>query len=90
MEQTERMFAVLIDADNVSPRYIKYIMDEVSDMGIATYKRIYGDWTDTTKKGWKDVMLEWSINPIQQYSYTFGKNATDSAMIIDAMDIRFS
>lgn len=90
MEQTERMFAVLIDADNVSPRYIKYIMDEVSDMGIATYKRIYGDWTDTTKKGWKDVMLEWSINPIQQYSYTFGKNATDSAMIIDAMDILYS
>lgn len=90
MEQTERRFAVLIDADNVSPRYIKYIMDEVSDMGIATYKRIYGDWTDTTKKGWKDVMLEWSINPIQQYSYTFGKNATDSAMIIDAMDILYS
>ncbi|MCI8281781.1 MAG: NYN domain-containing protein [Lachnospiraceae bacterium] len=90
MEQTERRFAVLIDADNVSPKYIKYIMDEVSDMGIATYKRIYGDWTDTTKRGWKDVMLEWSINPIQQYSYTFGKNATDSAMIIDAMDILYS
>lgn len=90
MEQTERRFAVLIDADNVSPRYIKYIMDEVSDMGIATYKRIYGDWTDNTKKSWKEVMLEWSINPIQQYSYTFGKNATDSAMIIDAMDILYS
>lgn len=90
MEKTERRFAVLIDADNVSPKYIKYIMDEVSDMGIATYKRIYGDWTDTTKRGWKDVMLEWSINPIQQYSYTFGKNATDSAMIIDAMDILYS
>lgn len=90
MEQTERRFAVLIDADNVSPKYIKYIMDEVSDIGIATYKRIYGDWTDTAKKGWKDVMLEWSINPIQQYSYTVGKNATDSAMIIDAMDILYS
>lgn len=90
MEKTERRFAVLIDADNVSPKYIKYIMDEVSDMGVATYKRIYGDWTDTTKRGWKDVMLEWSINPIQQYSYTFGKNATDSAMIIDAMDILYS
>ncbi len=90
MEQTERRFAVLIDADNVSPKYIKYIMDEVSDMGIATYKRIYGDWTDTTKRGWKDVILEWSVNPIQQYSYTFGKNATDSAMIIDAMDILYS
>ena len=90
MEKAERRFAVLIDADNVSPKYIKYIMDEVSDMGIATYKRIYGDWTDTTKRGWKEVMLEWSINPIQQYSYTFGKNATDSAMIIDAMDILYS
>lgn len=90
MEQTERRFAVLIDADNVSPKYIKYIFDEVSDMGIATYKRIYGDWTDTTKRGWKDVILEWSVNPIQQYSYTFGKNATDSAMIIDAMDILYS
>lgn len=90
MEQTERRFAVLIDADNVSPKYIKYIMDEVSDIGIATYKRIYGDWTDTAKKGWKDVMLEWSVNPIQQYSYTVGKNATDSAMIIDAMDILYS
>ncbi len=90
MEQTEKRFAVLIDADNVSPRYIKYIFDEVSDMGIATYKRIYGDWTDTTKRGWKDVILEWSVNPIQQYSYTFGKNATDSAMIIDAMDILYS
>lgn len=90
MEQTEKRFAVLIDADNVSPRYIKYIFDEVSDMGVATYKRIYGDWTDTTKRGWKDVILEWSVNPIQQYSYTFGKNATDSAMIIDAMDILYS
>ena len=80
----------MIDADNVSPRYIKYIFDEVSDMGIATYKRIYGDWTDTTKRGWKDVILEWSVNPMQQYSYTFGKNATDSAMIIDAMDILYS
>lgn len=90
MEQTDKRFAVLIDADNVSPKYIKYIFDEVSDMGVATYKRIYGDWTDPTKRGWKDVLLEWSVNPIQQYSYTFGKNATDSAMIIDAMDILYS
>lgn len=90
MEQSELRFAVLIDADNVSPKYIKYIMDEVSDIGIATYKRIYGDWTDTTKRGWKDVILEWSVNPIQQYSYTTGKNSTDSAMIIDAMDILYS
>ena len=90
MEQNERRFAVLIDADNVSPKYIKYILDEVSDQGIATYKRIYGDWTDTEKRSWKNVLLDWSVNPIQQYSYTTGKNATDSAMIIDAMDILYS
>lgn len=90
MEQNERRFAVLIDADNVSPKYIKYILDEVSDIGIATYKRIYGDWTDNEKRGWKNVLLDWSVNPIQQYSYTTGKNATDSAMIIDAMDILYS
>ena len=83
MEQNERRFAVLIDADNVSPKYIKYILDEVSDVGIATYKRIYGDWTDNEKRSWKNVLLDWSVNPIQQYSYTAGKNATDSAMIID-------
>ena len=90
MEQNERRFAVLIDADNVSPKYIKYILDEVSDVGIATYKRIYGDWTDNEKRSWKNVLLDWSVNPIQQYSYTAGKNATDSAMIIDAMDILYS
>ena len=90
MEQSERRFAVLIDADNVSPKYIKYILDEVNDQGIATYKRIYGDWTDNEKRSWKNVLLDWSVNPIQQYSYTTGKNATDSAMIIDAMDILYS
>ena len=90
MEQNERRFAVLIDADNVSPKYIKYILDEVSDIGIATYKRIYGDWTDNEKRAWKNVLLDWSVNPIQQYSYTTGKNATDSAMIIDAMDLLYS
>lgn len=90
MDQNERRFAVLIDADNVSPKYIKYILDEVSDVGIATYKRIYGDWTDNEKRSWKNVLLDWSVNPIQQYSYTTGKNATDSAMIIDAMDILYS
>lgn len=88
--ENDKRFAVLIDADNVSPKYIKYILDEVSDIGIATYKRIYGDWTDNEKRGWKNVLLDWSVNPIQQYSYTTGKNATDSAMIIDAMDILYS
>lgn len=89
-DNKEKRFAVLIDADNVSPKYIKYILEEISDVGTATYKRIYGDWTDSSKRGWKDTILEWSVNPIQQYSYTTGKNSTDSAMIIDAMDILYS
>lgn len=86
----DKRFAVLIDADNVSFRYIKYILDEVSNYGIVTYKRIYGDWTSANAASWKNVLLENSITPIQQYSYTFGKNATDSALIIDAMDILYS
>ena len=86
----EKRFAVLIDADNVSAKYIKYIMDEIADYGIATYKRIYGDWTKPAAVSWKDVLLENSVTPVQQYGYTVGKNATDSAMIIDAMDILYS
>ena len=86
----EKRFAVLIDADNVSAKYIKYILDEISNYGVATYKRIYGDWTKTTSASWKDVLLENSVTPVQQYGYTVGKNATDSAMIIDAMDILYS
>ncbi|NLK75905.1 MAG: NYN domain-containing protein [Clostridiales bacterium] len=88
--QGEKRFAVLIDADNISAKYIKYILEEISNYGIATYKRIYGDWTKPNSGSWKDVLLENSVTPIQQYSYTFGKNATDSAMIIDAMDILYS
>ncbi len=84
----ERKYAVLIDADNVSKKYIKNILEEVSNFGVATYKRIYGDWTKNN--GWKDALLDHSIMPVQQYSYTVGKNATDSAMIIDAMDILYS
>lgn len=87
---TEKRFAVLIDSDNVSHKYIKTIVDEVANDGVATYKRIYGDWTNPKLSSWKDVLLGNSITPIQQYSYTFGKNATDSAMIIDAMDILYS
>ncbi|WP_322174142.1 NYN domain-containing protein [Acutalibacter caecimuris] len=83
-------FAVLIDADNVSVRYIKLILDEISKDGIATYKRIYGDWTNPALVSWKSALLDNSVIPIQQYSYTTGKNATDSAMIIDAMDILYS
>ncbi|HKM00385.1 MAG TPA: NYN domain-containing protein [Mobilitalea sp.] len=86
----EKRFAVLIDADNVSAKYIKFILDEISNYGVATYKRIYGDWTKSTAGSWKDVLLENSVTPVQQYGYTVGKNATDSAMIIDAMDILYS
>ncbi len=86
----EKRFAVLIDADNVSAKYIKYILDEITNYGVATYKRIYGDWTRQGTVSWKDVLLENSVTPVQQYGYTVGKNATDSAMIIDAMDILYS
>lgn len=86
----EKRFAVLIDADNISAKYISSVLDEIPNYGVATYKRIYGDWTKSTSASWKDVLLENSITPIQQYGYTSGKNATDSAMIIDAMDILYS
>ena len=86
----DRRFAVLIDADNVSDKYIRLILDELSNDGIITYKRIYGDWTRPALGSWKNVLLDYSITPIQQYGYTTGKNATDSAMIIDAMDILYT
>ena len=86
----EIKYAVLIDADNVAPKYTKNILDELSNYGIATYKRVYGDWTRTNLAGWKNMALDNAITPVQQYSYTTGKNATDSAMIIDAMDILYS
>ena len=87
---SDSRFAVLIDADNVSVRYIKLILDEISKDGVATYKRIYGDWTNPALVSWKSALLDNSVLPIQQYSYTSGKNSTDSAMIIDAMDILYS
>ena len=86
----DKKFALLIDSDNISADYIKIILQELSKYGTVTYKRIYGDWTRSTSNKWKDVLLANSINPVQQYSYTSGKNATDSAMIIDAMDILYS
>lgn len=86
----EQCYALLIDADNVSAKYIKPILTELSKYGIITYKRIYGDWTSTQHASWKDELLRNSIMPIQQFSYTQGKNATDSAMIIDAMDILYT
>lgn len=89
-QNLEKRFAILIDADNISEKYVSIILDEVSNLGIATYKRIYGDWTSQRLVSWKACLLENSIIPMQQYSYTTGKNATDSAMIIDAMDILYS
>lgn len=89
-KEKEKRFAVLIDADNVASKYVKYILDEVSNYGVVTYKRVYGDWTRPNLESWKGMALENAITPIQQYSYTTGKNSTDSAMIIDAMDILYS
>lgn len=89
-QSEERRVAVLIDADNVSPAYIKVIIDEATARGIVTYKRIYADWTRNEMQGWKSVLLEYSLTPMQQYSYTTGKNSTDSALIIDAMDILYT
>lgn len=88
--QTDIKIAVLIDADNVPSTHVKEMMEEIAKYGNPTIKRIYGDWTKPQLGKWKNVLLENAINPIQQYGYTTGKNATDSAMIIDAMDILYS
>ncbi len=88
--EMEKHYAVLIDADNVAAKYTKYILDELSNYGIVTYKRVYGDWTRSNLAAWKNMALDNAITPVQQYSYTTGKNSTDSAMIIDAMDILYS
>ena len=82
--------AVLIDGDNIPSAYVKEMMEEIAKYGSPTIKRIYGDWTKPHLSKWKTLLLENAITPIQQYSYTTGKNATDSAMIIDAMDILYS
>jgi uncharacterized LabA/DUF88 family protein len=89
-ELSQAKLAVLIDADNTQPAIIEGLLDEVAKYGIASVKRIYGDWTSTNLRSWKDRLLEYAIQPIQQFSYTTGKNATDSAMIIDAMDLLYS
>lgn len=86
----ELKLAVLIDADNIPYVNVKGMMEEIAKYGTPTFKRIYGDWTKPTTTGWKGVLLQNAITPIQQYSYTSGKNATDSAMIIDAMDILYT
>jgi hypothetical protein len=82
--------AVLIDADNIPYSNVKGMLEEIAKYGTPTFKRIYGDWTKPTISGWKSVLLENAITPIQQYSYTKGKNSSDSALIIDAMDILYS
>ena len=86
----ELNLAVLFDADNVPYSHVQEMLNEIAKYGVPTIKRIYGDWTKPALGGWKTVLLENAITPIQQYSYTTGKNATDSAMIIDAMDILHS
>lgn len=82
--------AVLIDADNASPNIVEGLLAEVATYGTAHVKRIYGDWTRPNLAGWKETLLRYSIQPMQQFGYTVGKNATDSAMIIDAMDLLYS
>ncbi|NNE26593.1 MAG: NYN domain-containing protein [Saprospiraceae bacterium] len=89
MSQSINM-AVLIDGDNIPSAHIKEMMEEVAKYGNPTIKRIYGDWTKPHLNRWKTLLLENAITPVQQYGYTTGKNATDSAMIIDAMDILYS
>ena len=89
MENTDKL-AVLIDADNAQPSIVDGLLIEIANYGTASVKRIYGDWTGPHLKGWKDVLLMHSIQPIQQFAYTTGKNATDSAMIIDAMDLLYT
>ncbi len=88
--ENELKLAVLIDGDNIPSAYVKEMMEEIAKYGSPTIKRIYGDWTKPTVAKWKNILLENAINPVQQYAYTIGKNATDSAMIIDAMDILYS
>ncbi len=88
--EIELKLAVLIDADNVPYSNVKGMLEEIAKYGTPTFKRIYGDWTKPTLSGWKTVLLENAITPIQQYSYTSGKNSSDSALIIDAMDILYT
>lgn len=89
METTDKL-AVLIDADNAPPNIVDGLLAEIANYGVASVKRIYGDWTAPNLKGWKEVLLQYSIQPMQQFAYTKGKNATDSAMIIDAMDLLYT
>ena len=87
---TAGTLALLIDGDNASPKIVTGLLAEIASYGVASVKRIYGDWTGPNLKGWKACLLEHSIQPVQQFAYTTGKNATDGAMIIDAMDLLYT
>jgi uncharacterized LabA/DUF88 family protein len=89
-KESQNRLTVLIDADNAQPSITEGLLTEIAKYGVASVKRIYGDWTTPSLGGWKSVLLEHSIQPIQQFRYTVGKNATDSAMIIDAMDLLYT
>lgn len=89
-DEQQKRLAVLIDADNTQPSIIEPLLEEIAKYGVSSVRRIYGDWTSPNLKGWKDALLEFAIQPIQQFAYTRGKNATDSAMIIDAMDLLYT
>ena len=82
--------AIIIDGDNASPKVVKGLLAEIANYGTASVKRVYGDWTKPNLNGWKECLLEHSIQPVQQFAYTTGKNATDGAMIIDAMDLLYT
>lgn len=88
--QQEAQLAVLIDADNASAIYLDKLMSEIATLGRASVRRAYGDWTKPQFASWKNVLLSYSIQPIQQFAYTTGKNATDSSLIIDAMDLLYT
>jgi len=88
--RTSESLALLIDADNASPKIVSGLLAEIANYGTASVKRIYGDWTKPNLNGWKECLLEHSIHPVQQFAYTSGKNATDGAMIIDAMDLLYT
>lgn len=90
MENTVKKFAVLIDADNSSVNSISSVLEEVAKYGIASVKRVYGDWSNDTLKNWREVLLPHAITPVQQFAYTSGKDATDMILIIDAMDLLYS
>ncbi len=89
-DDRQRRLAVLIDADNTQPSIIEPLLEEIAKYGVSSVRRIYGDWTSPNLKGWKELLLQFAIQPIQQFSYSRGKNSTDSAMIIDAMDLLYT